>query len=108
MACDASATSYPSDLDEHIEEYIREDYWANYDFNELIEDISCTVYSDYVTAHEIQCALQKAAEAEDVTWFKPFRIRNSIIIKYQIGESHLITKNIRFEFTHERGPTGPN
>ena len=102
MNSDASAHSFPSDLEDHIEEYTREDYWANYDFTELLEDITCTVYKYYTTAQEIQCALQTAAEEENVTWFAPLRLWNTNVIKYQIAESPFITKNIRFKTSNDK------
>ena len=97
MSSVASNCSYPSDLEDHIDEYTREDYWAHYNFEELIEDVKCTTYSNYATAHEIQCALQQAAENEEITWHTPTRQSKAIIIKYQSDDLPLTTQTIRFK-----------
>ena len=97
MTTSESNCGFPSDLEDHIEEYTREDYWLHYNFQELIKDVKCTIYSNYVTAHEIQCALQQAAKNEDINWFTPIRHSTAIIIKYQSDDSPLITHSIHFK-----------
>ena len=105
MTSGTSDCSYPSDLDDHIEEYTREDYWVHYNFHELIEDVKCTIYSNYAIAHEIQCALEQAAEDEGITWFDPIRHSKAILIKYQSDDIPLTTHPIRFKPSNDNKST---
>ena len=97
MPAGHSDCSTPSDFRNNPEEYLRDDYWVHYDFDELIADIDCTTYRDYDQAHEIQCALQTAAEAEDIFWYDPVRLPSAIQIRYQYETAPVVVKLIRFK-----------
>ena len=67
MAPGDSPISYPSSIDEHINQFTQVDYWANYNWQELVEDIKCTTYSNYDIAKEIIGALWDTSEDEGIT-----------------------------------------
>ena len=72
-------------------------YWKDYDFGQLIEDIGCTVYSEYAEALDIYDALCDAAEAEDIDVFDKKRLRGKLLVRYQRPQHSIERTVIRFK-----------
>ena len=72
-------------------------YWQNYDFEDLLEDIRCTVYSEYAVALDIYDALCKTSEEEDITLFDPTRLRGKLLVRFQRPQQAVESITIRYK-----------
>ena len=101
MAPGDSPISYPSSIDEHINQFTQVDYWANYDWQELVEDVKCTTYSNYDIAKEIIGALWDTSEDEGITCLDFKVLRQKIILRYSTTENTTQRLVINYEGSTE-------
>ena len=99
MPRSVSPCSFPSDLEENIDYYTREDYWSEYDFYELLDDIEVTVYSSEAQALDILEALERTAEEEDLELSEVTTFRTRLALNYRAATSPWEHITIRFRPT---------
>ena len=97
MTSKTSQCSSSPSFDEDREDYISVNYWTNYSFSELIEDIKCTVYENYSATCDIKDALRLTAEDADIEFLTDTHHHSSIVVTYKPAKSLIETTIIRFE-----------
>ena len=88
----SSDDSQPSS---YIDDYFI--YWQDYTFDELLEDIRCTVYTEYAIALDIYDALCKTSEAEDIELHEPTRLRGRLLVRFQRPQQAVECITLRYK-----------